>query len=113
MSEAAFLMAGHDIIGNKISTEDSNSRRFRTFFGTSPKTCSLLWKLLEDRRPDDASPHHMLFSLLFLKTYGTSQFHASLAHCDEKTFRKYQWHYIRMIADLEVVSTPIAKFLLR
>ena len=82
----------------------TNVRRFRSFFGTSPEICSDLWELLvmADQIPDYAKPEHLLWSLLFLKVYGTEASLTSMVDCpDEKTFRKWVKIFVTGISWLE------------
>lgn len=65
-----------------------NSRSFSYYMGTfAPIT----------------NPHHLLWTLLFLKSYSTETIHAIIAMVDEKTFRHYIWHIINEIAALNLV----------
>ena len=55
--------------------------------------------------PDDpelngATPRHLLWALLFLKKYGDEAEMATLAGCDEKTFRKWSEIFVIRVASL-------------
>ena len=59
--------------------------------------------------PVGASPTHMLWSLLFLKTCGKETMLSSMAGgIDEKTFRKWAWVFIMIISDLESDVVSVA-----
>ena len=79
------------------------ARRFRAYFGTSPKVCCFLWTLIEDEIPKNEAPIHLLWNFMFLKIYSSENVHASVAGVDEKTFRKYSWDIIKLISDLKFV----------
>lgn len=82
----------------------SERRRFRALFGVTPILCSRLWDLLAGVRPHSARPIHLLWGLLFLKVYGSEHTHRTIAHADEKTFRKWAWCFVHLLADIDVVS---------
>ncbi|KAG9404512.1 hypothetical protein AC1031_004720 [Aphanomyces cochlioides] len=78
-------------------------RRFREMFGTSPRCCSLAWRLVGGNRPLGSLPIHLLWAFLFLKTYATEAQLYAITGADEKTFRKWVWQWIRAIAALDVI----------
>ena len=112
-SEKAFLVEGLKILRKKgyhHSSRRTLDRRFRALFGTSPKVCRILWdKVYEESTPRGAKPKHLLWALLFCRVYNTEHVNASMAGCDEKTFRKWSWVFVEAISDLqhEVVSLII------
>jgi hypothetical protein len=79
-------------------------RMFRSFFGTSPEICSDLWTLLHEVHPDGDNPIHLLYALLFLKSYNTEYQKSCTCGCDPKTFRKWCWIYVELMGSLEIVS---------
>jgi hypothetical protein len=84
---------------------NTKSRRFRAFFGTTPIICSVLWSLcLPSFIAQAVMPAHLLWALLFLKQYNIEEVNASMTGTDEKTFRKWSWLVISILADLDVVS---------
>jgi hypothetical protein len=82
----------------------TGDRIFRSFFGVTPDICSTVWNLLLDKHPTGCEPKHLLMALRFLKGYCTEHENASLFHVDEKTYRKWQWIYVKLIANLDIVS---------
>ena len=94
-----------DLIG-RTNAKESNAelRKFFSLFGTSLSVCSRLWDELHLKLPENYAPHYLLWGLMFLKNYGTETFNSSLAGCDPKTFRKYQWITVNALADLKLVS---------
>jgi hypothetical protein len=82
----------------------TKERRFKEFFGINAEICAKLWTLCLPLLPESASPVHLLWALYFLKQYNTEGVSASFANCDEKTFRKWCWIMIDILAMLELVS---------
>ena len=79
-------------------------RRFRALFGASPNVFCVLWSLLCVARPPGSKPIHLLWVLMFLKVYATEHVHAALAGVGEKTYRKWQWIFVKLLASLQLVS---------
>lgn len=77
-------------------------RRYRAFFGISPKVFSLLWNLLSDK-PSGSEPQHLMWCMFFLKNYNKEHVNAAIANVDEKTFRLWTWRFINLLANLDVV----------
>lgn len=102
-----FWMEGLAIIKHKAQNSTMTGyRKYITFFGVSPNVCAVAWKLLK-RKPQGSQPKHLLWSLLFLKTYNKEHVNASLAGADEKTFREWSWKFVKMLSDLRVVSEMV------
>ena len=82
----------------------TKQRRFRAFFGTTASICSRLWSLCSHILiAEGAMPVHLLWALMFLKQYNTEEVNASMAGCDEKTFRRWCWLVVHVLADIELV----------
>jgi hypothetical protein len=111
MSAEEFWSAGlhffhphHDQHGNQQLTV-TGLRSSYGLFGVSPTICSIIWELLNEIHPQGAQPEHLLYALLFLKNYGTEEINSSVAGVSAKTFRKWCWQYINLIAfHLDLVS---------
>lgn len=85
-------------------SEETRVRRFRAFFGTTPIICSMLWSLcVTSFIAQRVMPVHLLWALLFLKQYNTEEVNATITGTDEKTFRKWSWLVISILADLDGV----------
>lgn len=106
------------MLPNKPNARLRNNRleRFRSWFGTPPHVVAIVWAGLALtgwlRSVSKPKPKHMLWALLFLKTYSTEPTLASrVGGVDEKTFRKWTWLYLEGIAGLasKAVSTFISK----
>jgi hypothetical protein len=82
----------------------TRKRQFRAFFGTTARMCSMLWSLCSHTLiPEHAMPVHLLWAFMLLKQYNTEEVNASMAGCDEKTFRLWCWLVIHVLADMELV----------
>ena len=74
----------------------SNGSVFVQHFGASAAVCSDVWRyatLVPGTRPV-----HILWALLFMKTYLTETILCSIVGVTVKTFRKWIWPVIRSIA---------------
>lgn len=96
--EAAFAIWNHT---NRNIAGTTLYRRFHSYFGVDVELCSGLWLWIFDVLPDSASYFHLLWALLFLKTYSSYEVLSGLVGCDEKTYRKWVWIFLVAIADLE------------
>ena len=69
-------------------TED---RRFRELFGCGPMVVVGIWTLLldTDSVPTKGTLHHLFWTLLFLKNYGTDGIMKKLTGADPDTVRKW------------------------
>lgn len=79
-------------------------RRFRARFGVTPKVATIVWNRIECTVLRRCSQMHLLWGLLFLKTYGSEHVNCSITKGDEKTFRKWFWIIVERIATLHIVS---------
>lgn len=98
----------------RLPAQQVLERKFLAFFGTTAFVCALLWAMLLPQLPDlpsNVHPKHLLWALIFLKQYNIEEVNAKLAACDEKTFRKWVWLFVEMIAELEsnVVSSATSR----
>lgn len=99
-----FRKYGHEYIKHSQQLSSKTGyRRFRAFFGVSPATCAVLWTLIENK-PTGSKPTHLLWSLLFLKGYANEHVNSTIVGADEKTFRKWNWIFVDLLADLDVVK---------
>jgi hypothetical protein len=102
-----FYSIGMSIIGRNGDRESETSRRrFASWFGTDPQKCSILWEKLNHygwfqyTGSRGTHPKHLLWTLMFLKCYGTEAVHAANVGADEKTYRKWVWFYLEGITHL-------------
>lgn len=95
------------IRGRGASGSLEQQRRFKDFFGISSTMCSILWDIVYYKLPAGCEQKHFLWSLMFLKQYSTETVNSALARADPKTFRKWVWQIVNIIADLQLVSLAI------
>jgi hypothetical protein len=74
-AEALREVAGKvlDYPQNRRWKEQTEERKFRSFFGCSSSTATKLWNLIEIRLKQRSLPKHILWTLVFIKTYGTEE----------------------------------------
>jgi hypothetical protein len=103
---AFFLSVGQTLCNRNIKQGAAimpQVRKFRSKFGTGPEVCAALWLLLfPDLIADEKACAHILWALMWLKTYAKEEPLTLLGGgVDAKTYRKWAWFYINAIADLE------------
>jgi hypothetical protein len=104
----------------------TEARRFNAHFGIEPAVVAILWsKLVPQVRNGNCiadrvmapylKPKHLLWCLLFLKSYATFDIIACQVGADEKTVRKWVWLVVLWISDMQddVVSRFDGVFVLR
>ena len=80
----------------KINTEDSAFKtRFISNFGVSPSVMTRMWNLIDQSK---IRPKHLLYGCHFLKVYSTENVHVAMFDVDPKTFRKWSWKAIELMA---------------
>lgn len=80
------VVAAHPIIGAAPVV----LRDFVSLFGVSPRVCAAVWNCTSFDH--DVKLRHLLWGLLFLKTYMKETPLMNIACCTcRKTFRKYVW----------------------
>jgi hypothetical protein len=99
MTTKTLLNDGHVRVASRRIVRGAPAllRDFVTLFGASPKVCAAIWNLtLFD---DDVKLQHLLWALLFLKTYQKETPLMVLAGCScRKTFRKYLWKVLSSLS---------------
>jgi hypothetical protein len=105
LNQSDFWKLGHELTGHCTSSSDIvGNRKFRAFFGVSPLVCTKVWNMLRYRIPFGGKPKHLLWTLLFLKCNNIGENNVAIAKVDGKTFRKWVWVFVKMIANLNIVS---------
>jgi hypothetical protein len=112
-----FRELGADIMNRSTGgSEGIFDTRWIAHFGAEPEVCVEVWSRLEKDdalfgpNGEEAFPCHLLWALLFLKTYDTEPVLAGMCGaCDEDTLRKWSWEFVEKVSDLEdqVVSLII------
>lgn len=98
-----FYDLGKDMMKHGSNSQVVGSRRFKTFFGISPKICGIAWQLIKYELPMNFKEMHLLWALFFLKNYNKEHVNHAVAECDEKTFRTKVWEVIDKLAFMKVV----------
>lgn len=104
--EAAFDIWRHK---NRNIASSTLDKRFHSYFGVDIDLCVTLWNWIDDDLPKSAFYYHLLWALLFLKTYDSFAVLAGAVGCDEKTFQKWIWIVIEALSDCEceIVSVVV------
>jgi hypothetical protein len=106
MSFEVFWNLGLDLM--QLSREGSfkiRLRAFREHFGVSPTVCEQIWSRLLTDVLNGAKPLHLLCALYFLKNYNSEYLNQSFSGLSPKSFRKWSWHFIELVAyNLDVVN---------
>jgi hypothetical protein len=79
---------------------EASEQEFRALFGIGPDVCGHVWTHLSCHKPPKTRPKHLLWTLLFLKVYGTETALSVIARASRKTFRKWVWLLLPLIADM-------------
>ena len=99
---------GYDLMGCIFDSSQPNSRasqeRFKANYGYDENKCSIIWNYLVRSHWTElersAKPIHLLWTLLYMKSYGTERKAASELGIDEKTLRKWAWFIMEGISEL-------------
>ena len=91
-----FFHAASSIL-QRANTGDGRARAFKSLFGISANTCSVLvWNLCEFPRLSNVRPQHLLWALNFLKVYASEAALIAIVGGGptRKTHRKWVWYVI-------------------
>lgn len=103
-SESFFWQLGHKFTDHQLHlSEIQGLKRFKAFYGVTPRICNVLWTLIESNSAEFFEPKHLLWALNFLKQYNVEATSRAIFGADEKTLRKYIWLIIDLLADLDIV----------
>ena len=85
----------------------TRDRQFRATFGISSELACLLWMMLdvENEGPEGAEPKHLLWTLHFLKTYGSEDVVALHCGVHPDTYRTWHDRIILALKELQLVCT--------
>lgn len=100
-----FIVYGKHLMNDSSESIAITIRRYKSFFGVSPYVSAIVWRLIKDKLASDFNENHLLWALLFLKTYNVEHVNRSICKCDEKTYRSRVWRVIDELAFLNVVSS--------
>lgn len=108
LSPEVFYAIGCQILQRSSQNQNgAQKRRFRAFFGVSPKICPIVWNALVSKVPPSCQPRFLLWALLFLKIYASEHVHSNIVGSDEEGFRKLAWRLVNILADLPIVSLKL------
>ena len=81
--------------------EARGERNFRSLFGTIPEVCAAVWNRLVFDEGSGVRPVHLLWSLMFMKSYAKEALLCRIAGVSRSTYRKFVWLIIPRIAQLK------------
>ena len=95
-----------DVLGwppNRKWESKDKDERIRSFFGASSVVLVDLWNRLKTQDLDTgATLKHLLWSLVFLKVYASSEVLCAIVGWpNRKTFAKWVWYFVERIAELK------------
>ncbi len=97
----------------RVGNVSDIAARFNVWFGTSSFVVLQLWKrlIVKGLRPG-TQVTHLLWALIFLKSYVNESLMSSLTGADRKTVRKWLWYMLEKMAELrfDVVRTKLLFF---
>ena len=86
-------------------------RRSMASFGLSLTCCELTWNLISHVVPRAGRLKHMLWAFYFLKTYESEHVACNVLRVDEKTYRKWIWIFVDLLATVpDVVRIKLNQF---
>ncbi len=99
-------IAGFDEGRQARTWQQTNREHFRAFYGTSPANVAAIFSDLQTTNTPEArmrnpNPRDLFMCLNWLESYKTKMELAGHYNCDEKTARKWIWHYARKIQALK------------
>ncbi|KAI2504968.1 hypothetical protein MHU86_9497 [Fragilaria crotonensis] len=102
------FLVGFDLARQQAVDSNTNVRRFKSHFGSSPVVCAVLWEDLittdiQEARvvPAPGALDKFLMCLYFLKTYATEEKLSAFSKLNEKTARKWIWFFASKIQALK------------
>ena len=102
---AGFLeYVGLQIIGFTNPHSAAFNGRWRTCFGYSVNICTIVWQDLEQNNLINKRTHFVIiiFFKILLKIYAKEGVARAMAgNVDKKTWRKYSWALVDLLANLE------------
>ena len=96
-----FLVEAKLLLRSKVTVPmgEVPERDFRAHFGVGVAVCFRVWTWCEDDfRRKNILPKHLLWGLLFLKTYATEPILAAMTGVSRKSYRLWTWQVVATIA---------------
>jgi hypothetical protein len=117
MLEMGLELAGFDLSERQCRVKrDTNVRRFKSHYGSSPLVCAAIWENLmittipEARISPRMNPEKFFLGMYFLKEYPTEEKIAGVFKTCEKTARKWAWYFASKLQALKALK--VSPFLL-
>ena len=105
MDASSFLKLGMSFseAARSDRSHATQNQRFMALCGVHPTVCMIVWGELKWSMlvEDACKPKHLLWALIFLKTYTTESSLAVAIGVDEKVLREWIFIIIYAISDLE------------
>ena len=87
--------------GHRVDANETNIRRFKSFFGTGAGGCEYVWRNLIPHAVHGYQGlrfYHLLWAQMFVKLYSTINVLSGIVKVDEKTFSKWVWIILDLIS---------------
>ena len=111
MSEEVFRREACVILGTDLMERDNESSltTYHRHFGTSPRTCSILWNLMVDKESleRESRPKHLLWTLMWMYLYQSYTVLCLYIGCTHKTFQKHRNMIVKALNEIQIVSHGI------
>ena len=103
LSVAEMTVVVRDVLDMKEKRQQLEDETCRSFFGAPVVVIATLWnRLIPLIDMSGSKPKHLLWALVFLKVYSTTMVHCRIVGWpDAKTFRKWSWYFVELIAALK------------
>lgn len=101
VTQQDFLTFGGVLLRHRLNPNSlEDLRNFRSHFGVAPVTCVGLWIRIQQALPPNATPYHLLWTLLYMKVYASEFTLSGMARKTRTTYRKWVKVVMKSIADL-------------
>jgi len=93
-------------IGESIlrRASNGNDRAFVALFGLRPLEIYQLWGcIVESHNREKIAPKHLMWALLFLRSYGREEVLATMVGVTEKTMRQWIWTVVHELARVDTL----------
>ena len=113
--ETVFLYEA-SVLGVFKENNDKNAinRKFCSWFGANAFICSKIWQhiLLLGPLQRGCVPKHLLWSLMYMKSYSHEHVISLIVKADEKTVRKWKWYIIDLVAKISDKVVSLIKYII-
>jgi hypothetical protein len=82
--------------------KETELQKFRSFFGCSACVGTVLWNRIEQSLKQRSLPKHLLWTLVFIKSYATEEVHCRMVGwADPKQYREWVWYMLEKICEIK------------